>query len=105
MKIKLKLSKYIVILFLLSVILGLIGCILLAKSNIIKTVKVNYNENAKLKYKVYITDVDNYGTNYLEEEMQYITDIVKKIEITYDMSVDGILTVTAKDLSGTGNSK
>ena len=87
MKIKLKLSKYIVILFLLSVILGLIGFILLAKSNIIKTVKVNYNENAKLKYKVYITDVDNYGTDYLEEGMQYITDIVKKIEITYDYRI------------------
>ena len=28
-----------------------------------------------------------------------------KIEITYDMSADGILTVTAKDLSGTGNTK
>ena len=28
-----------------------------------------------------------------------------KIEVTYDISVDGILTVTAKDLSGTGNTK
>ena len=28
-----------------------------------------------------------------------------KIEVTYDLSVDGILTVTAKDLSGTGNTK
>jgi len=28
-----------------------------------------------------------------------------KIEISYDLSVDGILTVTAKDLSGTGNTK
>jgi molecular chaperone DnaK (HSP70) len=28
-----------------------------------------------------------------------------QIEITYDMSVDGILTVTAKDLSGAGNQK
>lgn len=30
---------------------------------------------------------------------------VPKIEITYDLNVDGILTVTAKDLSGTGNTK
>lgn len=30
---------------------------------------------------------------------------VPKIEVTYDMNVDGILTVTAKDLSGTGNTK
>lgn len=28
-----------------------------------------------------------------------------KIEITYDLSVDGMLTVTAKDLSGTGLTK
>lgn len=28
-----------------------------------------------------------------------------QIEVTYDLSVDGILTVTAKDLSGTGNQK
>jgi len=28
-----------------------------------------------------------------------------KIEVTYDLSVDGILTVTAKDLSDTGNTK
>lgn len=28
-----------------------------------------------------------------------------KIEVTYDLSVDGMLTVTAKDLSGTGNTK
>ncbi|CAL6016503.1 Cytosolic_heat shock protein 70 [Hexamita inflata] len=28
-----------------------------------------------------------------------------KIEVTYDISADGILTVTAKDLSGTGNTK
>lgn len=28
-----------------------------------------------------------------------------KIEVTYDINVDGILTVTAKDLSGTGNTK
>lgn len=28
-----------------------------------------------------------------------------KIEVTYDLSVDGMLTVTAKDLSGTGNVK
>lgn len=28
-----------------------------------------------------------------------------KIEVTYDVSADGVLTVTAKDLGGTGNSK
>lgn len=28
-----------------------------------------------------------------------------QIEITYDLSVDGILTVTAKDLSGTGKTQ
>lgn len=30
---------------------------------------------------------------------------VPKIEVTYDVSADGVLTVTAKDLGGTGNSK
>ena len=87
MKIKLKLSKYIVVLFLLSAILGLVGFILLAKSTNVQTVKINYNEKSKLRYKVYITDVDNYEKEYLEEGMQYITDIIDKIQITYDYNI------------------
>ena len=80
---RLKLSKYIVILFILASITGLVGFILLAKSTQVKTVRIKYNETAKLKYKVHITDTADYETEYLDEGMQYITNMIDKIYIDY----------------------
>lgn len=48
-----------------------------------KTVQINYKGDEELNYKVYLKENDFYETNYLEENMAYITSLIDNIKVNY----------------------
>jgi hypothetical protein len=45
--------------------------------------EIKYQETGYLRYKVHLTDSSYYGTDYLDEDMQYISSIIDKIDVNY----------------------
>ena len=45
---------------------------------------VEYNENGKIDYKIYLKDNSYYNTSYLEEGMQYVANLIKTINVRFD---------------------
>jgi len=61
------------------------GVLFLKKSFVLKENKViNYTENSKIDYKVYLKENDFYEKDYLEKDMAYIASLIDKLAITFD---------------------
>lgn len=87
MNIRSKLNKNIIFSVVLAGIFAIIGVVLFIQSGKLRIVKLNYDETASLNYKVYLNNNNYYNKEYLEEGMQYISSIIKDIEIKYDYDI------------------
>lgn len=47
---------------------------------------IKYSETGSMHYRVHLTDSTYYGTDYLEEGMQYISSIIDNLELNYKYS-------------------
>lgn len=78
-----------IILSILALILSITCFVLYDKSkNMVVLNEIKYNENGYLRYKVHLTDSSYYGTDYLDEDMQYISSIIDKIEVSYNYNAE-----------------
>lgn len=76
-----------IILLIIAVVLAC-GCFTLydRSKDMVVLDEINYNEIGSLHYKVHLSDKTYYGTDYLEEGMQYISSIIDDIELSYNYS-------------------
>ena len=66
----------------------IMGIVLLRQSFSIKVPEsLNYTENGNVNYKVHLNDSKYYGTNYLNEGMQYISSIIDYIDISFNYNI------------------
>lgn len=73
-----------IFLLVISVILGFLCFFAYNKSkDMIVLNEVKYTETGSMHYKVHLTDKTYYGTDFLDEGMQYISSIIDKIELNY----------------------
>ena len=87
MGIKTKINRYIVISILVAGLSAILGVIFYAQSGQLRVVKLNYDETASLGYKVYLNNNSYYDKEYLEEGMQYISGIIRTVDIKYDYNI------------------
>lgn len=50
--------------------------------------EIKYNETGSVHYKVHLNDKTYYGTDYLDEGMQYISSIIDNIDLNYKYSAN-----------------
>ncbi len=78
-----------IILSILALILSITCFVLYDKSkNMVVLNEIKYKENGYLRYKVHLTDSSYYGTDYLDEDMQYISSIIDKLEVNYNYNAE-----------------
>lgn len=78
-----------IILSILALILSVTCFVLYDKSkNMVVLNEIKYKENGYLRYKVHLTDSSYYGTDYLDEDMQYISSIIDKLEVSYNYNAE-----------------
>jgi len=65
-----------------------VACILLGKALKTDEVKVTYNENSNVNYKVCLAKNQYYKEECLEPEMEYLSTITKKIPITFNYAAN-----------------
>ena len=87
MSIRSKLNKYIILSIVFAGVFAIVGVVLYIQSGKLRVVKLNYDETASLNYKVYLNNNNYYNKEYLEEGMQYISSIIKDIEVKYDYDI------------------
>ena len=87
MKVKSKINNHIIISVILAIVFAIGGIILYAQSNELRIVKLNYDESARLNYKVYLNNNNYYNKEYLDEGMQYISSIINDIEVKYNYNI------------------
>lgn len=68
--------------FLVSLITGIY--LIINSINYNKTEKINYLEESKIDYKVYLKKNNFYETEYLEKDMLYIANLINKINIDFN---------------------
>ena len=74
-----------IILLLISIVLVGTCFVLYDKSkNMTVLDEIKYNETGSVHYKVHLNDKTYYGTDYLDEGMQYISSIVDNIDLNYN---------------------
>lgn len=79
-----KKSKISIISIFLIIILVLISIILANKSYKLKSFEsLSYKETIATNYKVYLKDNSYYNTQYLNEDMQYISNIIDYVDVTF----------------------
>ena len=88
MGIKSKLTKIIVTCMLVAGISAILGVVFYTQSGQLRVIKLDYEEKASLGYKVYLNNNNYYDVEYLEEGMQYISGIIRTIDVDYDYSID-----------------
>lgn len=78
-----------IILLIISVVLAS-GCFALygKSKDMVVLDEIKYNEVGSLHYKVHLNDKTYYGTDYLDEGMQYISSIIDNIEFNYDYNAN-----------------
>lgn len=80
---RIKYNKNIVTSLLLALICLLFGLVLYTGSGKVKSINVNIDESSRVNYKVYLNDKSDYNKEYLDEGMQYISNLIKDIKIDY----------------------
>lgn len=70
------------IVFVLVILLALITALLIYNINS-KEIAVNYDENIKTDYKVYLTENEYFESEYLDENRDYISDLIDRIIVTF----------------------
>ncbi|MBR3116309.1 MAG: DUF5305 domain-containing protein [Bacilli bacterium] len=88
MGLKSKINRYIVTSILVAGMCAILAVIFYAQSGQLRIVKLNYDENASVGYKVYLNNNNYYDKEYLEEGMQYISGIIRSVDIKYDYNID-----------------
>ena len=74
-----------IILLVVSIVLAVTCFTLYGKSkDMVVLDEIKYNEIGSLHYRVHLNDKTYYGTDYLEEGMQYISSIIDSIELNYN---------------------
>ncbi len=78
-----------IFLLVIAILLSILCFVLYDKSkNMVFLNEVKYKENGYLRYKVHLTDSSYYGTDYLDEDMQYISSIIDRFDITYNYNAE-----------------
>lgn len=73
-----------IILFAVIILVVLLGLFFGIKSKGTKeAIEIPYSESSSVNYKVYLNDKTYYNADYLEEGMQYITSIIKYVDLNY----------------------
>lgn len=84
---KAKQVNYIAIL--IAIFIFIVSVVLMLQStNIVENVLYSYNTNSKIDYKVYIYSNDYIKSEYMEKGETYISDLVEKINIDYNYSLE-----------------
>ena len=110
-----KINKRIILSVLLAIVFAVGGIIFYSQSNELRVVKLNYDESARLNYKVYLNKNNYYNKDYLEEGMQYISSIINNIEVKYnynilydekvDSTLSNVISANVKIVDVTNNDK
>lgn len=85
-----------------TAVFAIVGAILFTQSKQLRFIKMDYNENAKIGYTVYLNNSNYYNTDHLGEGMQYISSLIKEIELKYDYNIvfsDKVDSVVTNDIT------
>lgn len=112
---KSKVNSRIILSIIIALLFGVVGFFVNAQSKELRVVKLNYNESARLNYKVYLNNNSYYNKDYLEEGMQYISSIINNIEVKYnynilydeklDSNLSNVITANVKIVDSSSNDK